>query len=58
MEVAFNGRWGTICEDAGWSVEDATVVCNQLGLDSDSSPTITSGRYMLWSIGYIWDCRS
>ena len=36
VEVAFNGRWGTICEDTSWSVEDAMVVCRQVGQPSDT----------------------
>ena len=36
MEVAFNGRWGTIC-DFLWDSTDAEVACEELGLDTEGS---------------------
>ena len=30
VEVLYDGQWGAICDD-GWSINEARVVCRQLG---------------------------
>jgi len=51
VEVFHNGIWGTVC-DNGWDINDARVVCRQLGFPNvDSVPH--SARFGGGS-GKIW----
>ncbi|XP_033105126.1 uncharacterized protein LOC117107534 [Anneissia japonica] len=45
LEIFYGGSWGTVCDD-GFGIEDATVVCRQLGYDGpyQNNPVSTFGE--------------
>ena len=51
MEAFHNGTWGTVCDD-GWDLQDAMVVCHQLGygraVRALGSATFGEGSGSIW----------
>nr|XP_033792434.1 scavenger receptor cysteine-rich type 1 protein M130-like isoform X1 [Geotrypetes seraphini] len=51
VEVKFNNTWGTVC-DYNWGIEDATVVCRELGCGS--AVEAVHGAHFKAGSGPVW----
>ena len=51
VEVFHNNIWGTVCDDS-WDINDARVICRQLGyrdaISSPGSARFGAGRGKIW----------
>ena len=69
MEILDQGSWGTICDD-GWDLDDARMVCRQLGsgdaLNATRSAHFGAGSGPIWlddvnctgNESLVWRCPS
>uniref|UniRef100_A0A4W2FY77 Antigen WC1.1-like n=1 Tax=Bos indicus x Bos taurus TaxID=30522 RepID=A0A4W2FY77_BOBOX len=69
VEILDQGSWGTICDD-GWDLDDAHVVCRQLGcgqaLNATTSAHFGAGSGPIWlddlnctgKESHLWKCPS
>ena len=52
MEIFYNGKWGTVCDDY-WDTNDARVVCRQMGFLSNTATALHHAHFGSGT-GQIW----
>ena len=52
VEVYHEGVWGTVCDD-GWDIQDAIVVCRQLGFRYGTAQSFNAAKFGEGT-GQIW----
>ena len=58
LEVFYGGVYGTVCQEGGWRLEEASVACRQLGY-ARAELAATNSMFGSGSglVSFIWECE-